>query len=99
MRHRLHDRLPDELTLRPRSPITDEVIESLADEAERGYDVAKIVRRRPAGRAAMAGAPASIESVRLDPELKRDLILRAAAEQVSVSELVRRALYEYVNEG
>lgn len=78
------------------TPITDETIESLADEAERGYDVAKIVRRRSAGRPAMGEAPASVESVRLDPELKRDLILRAADEHVSVSEVIRRALREYV---
>ena len=78
------------------TPITDEVIEALADEAERGYDVAEIVRRRPAGRPAMGDAPASVESVRLDPELKRDLILRAAEEQISVSEVIRRALREYV---
>jgi predicted HicB family RNase H-like nuclease len=37
--------------------------------------------------------------VRLDPELKRDLLLRAAEEQVSVSELIRRVLREYVATG
>ena len=78
------------------TPITDEVVEALADEAERGYDVAEIVRRRPAGRPAMGDAPASVESVRLDPELKRDLILRAAEERTSVSEVIRRALRAYV---
>jgi hypothetical protein len=76
--------------------ITDETVKALADEAERGYDVANIVRRRPAGRPSMGDAPASVESVRLDPELKRDLILRAAEEKVSVSEVIRRALREYV---
>lgn len=78
------------------TPITDETVEALADEAERGYDVTRIVRRRQPGRPAMGDAPASVESVRLDPELKRDLILRAAQEQVSVSEVIRRALREYV---
>lgn len=77
------------------TPITDETVESFADEAERGYDVPRIARRQP-GRPAMGEAPASVESVRLDPELKRDLILRAAREQVSVSEVIRRALREYV---
>ena len=78
------------------TPITDETVESFADEADRGYDVAEIVRRRPAGRPAMGEAPASVESVRLDPELKRDLLLRAAEEKISVSEVIRRALREYV---
>lgn len=74
--------------------VTDATVEELADEAERGYDVAKL--RRAGGRPAMGAAPASVESVRLDPELKRDLLLRAAAEGSSVSEVIRRALREYV---
>jgi hypothetical protein len=32
----------------------------------------------------MGSAAASVESVRLDPELKRDLLLRAAEESTSV---------------
>lgn len=38
----------------------------------------------------------SVESVRLDPELKRDRLLRAAEEHISVSEAVRRAIGQYV---
>ena len=82
--------------LKDGTPITDELVAAFADEAERGYDVDKLVRRRVAGRPAMGSAPASVESVRLDPELKRDLLLRAADEQISVSELIRRALRDYV---
>ena len=81
------------------TPITDEDIEAMADEAERGYDAEAILRRRQGGRPAMGSAPASVESVRLDPELKRDLLLRAGAEGVSVSELIRRALRQYVKAG
>jgi len=77
------------------TPITDGMIEALADEAERGYDVDEI-GRRPSGRPAMGSGPAAVESVRLDPELKRDLLLRAAEEHVSVSEVIRRALRHYV---
>ena len=84
-----HGSLPDG------TPVTDATVDALADEAERGYDVERIVRRRT-GRPAMGDAPASVESVRLDPDLKRDLILRAAAEGVSVSEVIRRALRDYV---
>lgn len=77
------------------TPITDEMVEEMADEAERGYDVDALLRRR-GGRPAMGSAPSSVESVRLDPELKRDLLLRAARDGVSVSEAIRRALREYV---
>ena len=56
------------------TPITDEMVEALADEAEAGYDVEEILRRR-GGRPTMGSSAASVESVRLDPDLKRDLIL------------------------
>jgi len=77
------------------TPITDAMVEAMADEAERGYDVEAILRRR-GGRPPMGSAAASVESVRLDPELKRDLLLRAAEERVSVSELIRRAVRQYL---
>jgi hypothetical protein len=73
------------------TPITDEMVEAMPDEAERGYDVADIVRRR-GGRPPMGSAPSTVESVRLDPELKRDLPLHAAEEHISVSEAIRRAI-------
>ena len=43
----------------------------------------------------MGSAAASVESVRLDPELKRELLLRAAHDHISVSEVIRRALGDY----
>jgi hypothetical protein len=72
-------------------------IEALAAEAERGYDVEEILRRRRGGRPALGSAAASVESVRLDPELKRELLLRAARDRTSVSEVIRRALGEYLH--
>ena len=83
-------------TRRDGTPVTDEVVNALADEAEGGYDVDDILRRRQGGRPAMGSAPAEVESVRLDPELKRDLLLRAARDGISVSEVIRQALREYV---
>ena len=77
------------------TPITDEMIEAMADEAERGYDVEEL-RRRRGGRPALGSSPSTVESVRLDPELKRDLLLRASANGVSVSEAIREALRQYV---
>ena len=72
-------------------------VEALAAEAEHGYDVEEILRRRRGGRPALGSAAASVESVRLDPELKRELLLRAARDHTSVSEVIRRALGEYLH--
>jgi len=49
-------------------------------------------RRPPRGRAA-----GTVESVRLDPDLKRDLLLRAARDHTSVSDVIRRAIGEYLH--
>ena len=78
--------------------ISDEAVDALADEAERGYDVEELLQRR-SGRPTMGSAAASVESVRLDPELKRDLLLRAAQEGKSVSELIRAAVRQYLRAG
>jgi hypothetical protein len=75
--------------------ITDEMVDALADEAEAGYDADELLRGR-GGRPPMGSAAASVESVRLDPELKRDLLLRAAEEHISVSEVIRRAVRQYL---
>ena len=77
---------------------TDDDVRAYAEEAERGYDVEQILRQR-AGRPTLGSAPATVESVRLDPELKRDLLLRAAQENASVSEVIRRAIGAYLRAG
>lgn len=76
--------------------VDDEMIERLADEAEGGYDLDEISRRHAGGRPAMGSGPASVESVRVDPELKKELLLRASKDGVSVSEVIRQALRTYV---
>src|SRR3546814_16516085 len=48
--------------------LTDSDIETLADEAEQGYDVDDL-RRRRRGRPMLGRAPAEVVPVRLDPEL------------------------------
>jgi predicted HicB family RNase H-like nuclease len=55
-----------------------------------------LLQRRRGGRPPLGSAAASVESVRLDPELKRALLLRADQEHVSVSEVIRRAIGEYL---
>lgn len=79
-------------------PLTDELIEKLADEAEAGYDVEEILGRRgKRGRPSLGSGPSTVESVRLDPELKARLAQRAEDEGVSVSEVIREALRHHLD--
>lgn len=78
-------------------PITDEEVKALAAEAESGYDVDMLVARRGRrGRPALGSAPASVESVRLDPELRDELLERAKAEGTTASEVIREALRSFL---
>lgn len=75
-------------------------IERYAAEAEAGYDVDELIRRRgKRGRPTLGSGPASVESVRLDPELREALALRAEAEGTSTSEVIRQALRDYLAAG
>jgi predicted HicB family RNase H-like nuclease len=76
-------------------PITDELVEKLAAQAERGFDVEEILRRRK-GRPAMGSGPAKVESVRLDPELREALVRRAASDEEATSTVIRKALRKYL---
>lgn len=76
-------------------PITDELLHKLTDDAEEGFDVDEILRRR-GGRPAMGSAPASVESVRLSPELSEALHERAEREGRTNSDLIREALRRYL---
>lgn len=79
------------------TPITDELVEQLADEAERGYDVERLIARRgKRGRPRLGSEPSTVESVRLDPELKELLTRRAEDEGVPVSEVIREALRQHL---
>ena len=79
-------------------PITDDMIDKLAAEAEAGYDVETLIARRTKrGRPAIGSAAASVESVRLDPELRRELLARAEADGTTTSELIREALRRYLH--
>lgn len=79
------------------APITDALIEELAKEAEAGYDVDEIIARRgKRGRPRLGTEPSTVESVRLDPELKERLLRRAEDEGVPVSEVIREALRQHL---
>ena len=77
--------------------LADEVLERMAEEAEAGLDVTKL-RRRP-GRPAMGSGPADTLPVRLDPELRRAVDDRAAADHTTASDVVRAALRRYLKAG
>ena len=74
-------------------PVTDEMIQEWADEAERGYDVSQLRKR---GRKPMGDGPARVVPVRVDDTLLSALDQRAAHDHVSRSELIRAAIRAYV---
>ena len=79
------------------TPIDDDLIETLADEADAGYDVEELVARRGRrGRPRLGKERSSVESVRLDPEMKQKLADRASQEGVSASEVIRQALRQHL---
>lgn len=73
--------------------ITDEVVERLAEEAERGYHQSKLRLR---GRPLLGAAAAKVAQVRLPPELAAALNQRATRDHVRRSEVIRTALKEYL---
>jgi hypothetical protein len=75
--------------------ISEELVEKLAAEAEAGYDVEETLRRR-VGRPTIGSGPASVESVRLDPELRSALARRAERDHEATSSVIRKALREYL---
>lgn len=89
-RGKTHGRTPDGKL------ITDELVEKLSAEAEAGYDVDEILERRR-GRPPMGSGPASVESVRLDPELRQALSRRARSDGEPTSSVIRKALRLYLN--
>lgn len=76
--------------------ITDEMIDELALQAKAGYDVEKMLRRR-VGRPPMGSGASSVESVRLEPELREALVERAQRDHETTSAVIRRALREYLD--
>lgn len=78
--------------------ITDELVDRLAKRAESGYDVEEIVRRR-GGRPPLGSSAASVESVRLEPELRQAVAKRAARDHETTSSVIRKALRQYLAEG
>ncbi len=76
--------------------LTDSEIEAMADEAERGYNVETLKARRR-GRPMLGTAPAEVVPVRLDPDLKRAVEVRAEADHTTTSEIIREALRRFLD--
>ena len=76
--------------------VSDDDIERMADEAERGYDVDGIVVRR-GGRQRMGSAPAEVVPVRIDPELRAAIEARVLADDSTTSEVIRAALRKFLD--
>ena len=74
-------------------PVTDELIDDLAAEAERGYDPAKL---RGRGRPPLGPGPSEVVPVRLEADLRLALRERAANERTTQSDVIRRALRTYL---
>lgn len=74
--------------------LTDDVLDRMASEAERGLDTTQL-RRRP-GRPSMGSGPAETFPVRLDPELREALDHRAEHDETTASEVIRSALRRYL---
>ena len=74
-------------------PVTEEMIQALADEAERGYDVDALRKR---GRKPKGDGPARVVPVRLDDNLLEALDAQAEREHTSRSDVIRAAIRAYV---
>jgi hypothetical protein len=81
--------------LKERDPITDELAERLADEAEAGYPLTPAKR---VGRNSLSGAAGTSPRVnfRMTAELQVRAQARAEREGKTVSEVAREALEQYV---
>lgn len=77
--------------------LTDAVLDRMAAEAEAGLDMKKL-KRRP-GRPSMGAGPADAMPVRLDPELRKAVDARAAADHTTASDVVRTAIRQYLEVG
>ena len=76
--------------------LTDADIDAIAVEFEHEYDTETLKTRRR-GRPLLGSGPAEVVPVRLDPALKSAIEARAATEQLTTSELIRRALRHYLD--
>ncbi len=83
----------------PRKAKTGETIDDdfwrrAEEKANAGLDPSRL--RRRVGRPTLGDEPAGLTAVRLPPEVRQALDDRAAEEHTSASEVIRRALEQYL---
>ncbi len=76
-------------------PITDEMLEALAAEAEAGYDPATL-RPRKTGRPSLGSGTSPRVQFRVSPTVYKEAQEQAEAEDRTLSELARTLLEDYV---
>ena len=74
-------------------PVTDEMIQEWADEAEHGYDVDVLKKR---GRRPIGDGAARVVPVRMDDSLVAAVDQRAEKDGTSRSEIIRSAVRAFV---
>lgn len=74
-------------------PVSDEMIQEWADEAERGYDV-EVLKKR--GRRPIGDGAARVVPVRMDDSLVAAVDQRAEKDGTSRSEIIRSAVRAFV---
>lgn len=85
------------LRTRSGTKLTKKVVDALAEEAERGYDLTRAKRVRMGRPALGEGGESPRVQVRVDDDLAKALRQRAQKERRSVSEIARTALREYLD--
>lgn len=74
-------------------PVSEDMIQAWADEAERGYEVETLRKR---GRKPKGDGPGRVVPVRLDETLIGALDERAASDRTSRSDIIREAIRAFV---
>jgi hypothetical protein len=79
--------------------LSDSDVEALSKEVETtDYDVEQLKTRRR-GRPSMGSGPADVVPVRLDPELREAVEARATEDKTTTSDVIRRALKDFLHVG
>jgi hypothetical protein len=76
--------------------LSEHGVRELADEAERGYDTDRLRTRSRRGRPPLGREAAAVFHVRLEPGLRDALERRADDDATTPSDIVRRALREFL---
>jgi CRISPR-associated endonuclease/helicase Cas3 len=77
--------------------LSDTDLDAISTEVESAnYDV-ELLKARRRGRPIMGSGPAAVVPVRLDPDLRKAVEARAAEDDSPTSDVVRRALREFLH--